>query len=66
VFEVIVGGAVELFFEDGVLVDGFKLGLEVAESLGAAVGAAALVDKVVPIVLRLFSGDAPACVSKLQ
>ena len=58
-FHVVVGRAMKLFFEDGVGVHGFELGLEVAESLGVAVGAAALVGEIVAVVLRLLALDAP-------
>ena len=36
---VIVDGAMKLFLEDRVLINGLELGLEVAKSLSAAVGA---------------------------
>jgi hypothetical protein len=62
-FHVIVGRAMKLFLEDGVGVHGFELGLEVTESLGAAIGTAALVGKVVAVVLRLLALDAPTGVS---
>lgn len=61
---VVISGAVELFLKDRVGVHGFEFGLEIAEGLGAAVGAAALVREVVAVVLRLLALDAPVRVSR--
>lgn len=61
-FHVVVRRTVELFLEDRVLFVSLELRLEVTQGLCAAVGATTLVCKVIAIVLRLFSGNAPAWV----
>lgn len=48
VFDVILGRAVEFFFEDRLLVDRLELGLEVVECLSAAVRSTSCVGEFVP------------------
>ena len=54
-------GSMIFFFEDRIRLDGFKFGLEVADSIamGAAVGATTGVGKVIAIVLSFFAITAP-------
>lgn len=57
--DIVVGGAVEFLFKDGLLVDVLEFGLEVVEGDGAAVAAAALVGEGVAVVLRGVCEGAP-------
>jgi hypothetical protein len=57
--EVILNGAVELFFEDRVLVNCLEFGLEVTKNFIAAIRSTTLIGKIVAIVLRLFAISTP-------
>ena len=60
VLDLVLSRAVKLFFEHWLLIDCFKLGLEVVESLSAAVGSSSLVDEVVARVVSFVRECAPA------
>lgn len=65
--DVILNGAMELFFEDRVLVNRLELGLEVTKNFSAAVGSTTLIGEIVAIVLRLFAISTPGgLMSKCQ
>ena len=64
--DVVLGGTVEFFFEDRLLVDGLELGLEVVQCLGAAVGSSSLVSKVVAGVVSFVLKRAPDLISNTQ
>lgn len=53
----------QLFLKDRVGVNSFKLGLEIAQHMSAAVGATTVVGEIVAVVLRLFTLTSPAIVS---
>lgn len=60
VLDLVLSGTVKLFFEHWLLIDCFKLGLEVVESLSAAVGSSSLVDEVVARVVSFVRECTPA------
>lgn len=52
VFDIVFGGTVKFFFENGLLINCLELGLEVIQGLSATVGSSA---GVVEVVARVFS-----------